>query len=59
MVKPSQRKSIAQRVIAAKDVSIRLAYPVLYISETCYRYEPNLASKNKKSKIGSFPDKFH
>ena len=46
MVKPSHRKEMAQKVVAAKGVSIRLACLSLGISETCYRYQPKLASEN-------------
>lgn len=46
MVKPSQRKEMAQQIIAAKGVSIRLACLAFGISETCYRYQPKLACEN-------------
>ncbi len=48
VVKPSQRKVMAQQVIAAKGVSIRLACLALGICETCYRYQPKLASENSE-----------
>lgn len=48
MVKPSQRKEMAQQIIAAKGISIRLACLALGISETCYRYQPKLASENSE-----------
>ena len=46
MVKPSQRKEMAQQIVTAKGVSIRLACVAFGISETCYRYPPKLVSEN-------------
>ncbi len=46
MVKPSQRKEMAQHIVAAKGVSIRQVCLAFGISETCYRYQPKLVSEN-------------
>ena len=40
MVKPSQRKVMAQWAVQGKSVSIVLACATFCISETCYRYRP-------------------
>mgnify|MGYP000379599905 FL=1 len=48
MVKPSQRKELAQQAVSNNAVSIRLACQAFSISETCYRYQPLLSSENKK-----------
>jgi len=42
----SQRKGMAQQVVANRGVSIRLACSTFCISETCYRYQPVLSSEN-------------
>ena len=47
MVKPSQRKEMAQRGHREFGVSIRLVCAVFSISQTCYRYEPKLSSENQ------------
>jgi putative transposase len=47
-VRPSQRKEMAQRVVADKDVSIRLACSAFQVSESCYRYQPILSSENEE-----------
>lgn len=39
---------MAQQIVAARGVSIRLACLSLCISETCYRYQPKLAPENSK-----------
>lgn len=46
MVKPSQRRDMAQRAVSEKAVSIRLACLVFSISETCYRYQTKLSHQN-------------
>lgn len=46
MVKPSQRREMAQRAVREKTVSIRLACLVFSISETCYRYQAKLSHQN-------------
>ena len=39
---------MAQQAIAHKGVSIRLACTAFRISETCYRYQPQLSSENEE-----------
>jgi putative transposase len=46
VVKPSQRKEMAQSAVANQGVSIRLACQAFSISETCYRYQAKLAPEN-------------
>ena len=46
VVKPSHRKEMAQTVVAVKGISIRMACAAFGISESCYRYQPRLASEN-------------
>ncbi len=46
MVKPSQRREMAQPAVSEKVVSIRLACLVFSISETCYRYQAKLIQRN-------------
>ena len=46
MVKPCQRKPLAQRAVNERNVSIRTACHCFCISETCYRYRPVLSSDN-------------
>jgi putative transposase len=48
VVKPSQRKELAQKAVSNHDVSIRLACQAFSISETCYRYQPLLSSENEE-----------
>ena len=48
MVKASERKMMAQEVIANRDVSISLICRTFSISETCYRYQAKLNSDNEK-----------
>jgi len=45
-VKPSQRKEMAQAVVAAKGIRIRMACVAFGVSESCYRYQPKLGSEN-------------
>lgn len=40
MVKPSQRKAMAQRAVANRNVTLRMTCVAFCISETCYRYQP-------------------
>ena len=47
MVKPSQRKEMAQQVVVNRGISIRLACNAFGVSETCYRYQPILSSENE------------
>lgn len=46
MVKPRQRRELAQQAVLEKDVSIRLACESYGISETCYRYQAKLSDEN-------------
>ena len=48
MVRPSQRKEMAQQVVVNRGVSIRLACSAFSVSETCYRYQPILSSENEE-----------
>ncbi|GAB3104279.1 hypothetical protein GCM10027217_27520 [Pseudomaricurvus hydrocarbonicus] len=47
MVRPSQRKEMAQEVVASRGISIRLACSAFQVSETCYRNQPVLSSENE------------
>ena len=47
-MKPSCRKTMAKRVVERGGISIRLACVVFGVSETCYRYEAQLSSKNQQ-----------
>ena len=46
MVRPSRRSEMAKKVVAERDVCIRVACVVFRISETCYRYERKLDAQN-------------
>lgn len=46
MVTPSRRKEVAQQAVTERGISIRLACQSVGISESCYRYQPILASEN-------------
>ena len=46
MVRPSQRKEMAQNLVKEKGLSIRFACQVFGISETCYRYKATLSGEN-------------
>ena len=48
MVKPSQRKEMAQQAVSTHSVSIRLACSAFGISETCYRYQTKLSDENNQ-----------
>lgn len=47
MVKPSQRKEMAQFYVQHQEITIKLAYKAFRISETCYRYESKMSSENE------------
>ena len=47
MVKPRERRSLAQASVAQYSVSIRMACQCFMISESCFRYQPKLASENE------------
>ncbi len=46
MVKPRQRRELAQTAVSVSNVSIRLACETYGISESCYRYQAKLSSEN-------------
>ncbi len=48
MVRPSQRKEMAQRARLEYTVSIRLVCDLFSISQTCYRYQPKRSTENAK-----------
>ena len=47
MVRPSQRKEMAKRVVADRGISVRLVCDIFGISETCYRYYPKCSGDNQ------------
>lgn len=46
MVRPSQRREMAEWAVATKGASIRQACADFTISQTCYRYQPKLSDEN-------------
>jgi len=46
VVKPSLRREMAQKAVAAARCSIRQACVVFSVSESCYRYQARLSSEN-------------
>jgi hypothetical protein len=46
VVKPSQRREMAQQAVHSGRVSIKQACLVFGVSVTCYRYQPRLSSEN-------------
>lgn len=46
MVKPSHRKQMAQDAVRRRNVSIRFACQLFAVSESCYRYQPQLNEEN-------------
>ena len=46
MVKPSLRREMAHKAVAAARCSIRQACEVFSVSESCYRYRAKLSSEN-------------
>ena len=48
MVKPSQRREMAQETVRLGRASIRLACCIFVVSETCYRYGPKLRAENEE-----------
>ncbi len=46
MVKPSQRRELAQQALSEKATSIRLAFLFFSVSKTCYHYQTKLSHKN-------------
>ncbi|GAA6210258.1 hypothetical protein NBRC116601_35510 [Cognatishimia sp. WU-CL00825] len=47
MVRPSQRKEMAQWAVRYKSASIRFACRTFSISETCFRYQPKLSDEDE------------
>jgi putative transposase len=47
MVKPSQRREMAERAIRDKGIPIRLACEIFLMSQTCYRYQPKFSNENE------------
>jgi len=47
VVKPSQRKEMAQWAVSEKTMSIHQACVAFGISETCYRYQAKLSTENQ------------
>ncbi|WP_416222820.1 IS3 family transposase [Yersinia sp. SCPM-O-B-9106 (C-191)] len=46
LVKPSHRKRMAQDAVRSRNVSIRFACQLFVVSESCYRYQPELNEEN-------------
>lgn len=46
MVKPSQRREMAQEAQKRYGMSIKVACRIFAISEVCYRYKPKLKEEN-------------
>jgi putative transposase len=46
VVKPSQRREMAQHAVSCGNISIKLACLAFGVSVTCYRYQPRLSSEN-------------
>jgi putative transposase len=46
VVAPRYRRELAQQVVTAQDISVRLACETFGISETCYRYQATLSDEN-------------
>lgn len=46
MVRPSQRREMAEWAVTTKGASIRQACADFTISQTCYRYQPRLSDEN-------------
>ena len=47
MVRPSQRREMAEWAVRYRSASIALACRAFSISEICYRYEPKLSDENE------------
>lgn len=48
VVRPSRRREMAKRVVAERGISIRLAYLIFLVSQTCYRYEAKKNAENEQ-----------
>ena len=47
MVRPSQRREMAQAAVASGRTTVRHACDTFAVSQTCYRYQPRLVSENE------------
>ena len=47
MVRPSQRREMAEWAVRSRSASIALACRAFSISKTCYRYQPKLSEENE------------
>jgi putative transposase len=47
VVTPSSRKQMAQDAVRSRNVSIRFACQLFVVSESCYRYQPQLNEENE------------
>lgn len=47
MIRPSQRREMAEKAVAQRGSSIAVACRAFGISETCYRYSPKLDAENE------------
>jgi putative transposase len=47
VVKPSQRKKMAQALVINRAINIQLACSIFVVSETCYRYQAKLSGENR------------
>ncbi len=47
VVKPSRRKQMAQGAVRSRNVSISFACQLFVVSESCYRYQPQLNEENE------------
>ena len=48
MLRPSQRREMAETAVTQKGVSVALACRAFCVSETCYRYRPKLNQENER-----------
>ena len=48
MVKPSQRKQLAQEAVEKRVISIRVSCKLFAIGETAYRYKTKLQDENTR-----------
>ena len=46
MVKPVERKELAQQSVASKSISINLGCKIFVVSESCDRYQAKLRNEN-------------
>ena len=47
MMRPAQRRELAEKAVATKVVSIALACRAFGVSETCFRYSPKRDAENE------------